>query len=322
MTATAPHDSRGPHDADAHRNPHAASSPVSESVVRATPDGPTAPDEPVVVQDPVVVQERVTIEDRVTVDDLRVALARGEFTLLYQPAFDLRRGTFAGVEALLRWRHPTRGLLTPPDFVDALATSGLIVPVGRWVLDEVTRQGARWHDRGHRFALALNVARAQVASPTFVDEVGNALRTHALAPAALTLEFASATLEELDEAARTALLALGVRLGVDDVVPGVTNVMSLVARGASVLKLARDAVTDPSRGAAIAETVSALSTRDVRVVALGVESPATARRLEGALDGTLDGAVEGQGFLYARPLAVDELDELLEDFAIFSGEPL
>ncbi|MGC8510640.1 MAG: EAL domain-containing protein [Acidimicrobiales bacterium] len=251
-------------------------------------------------------------------DDLAEARARGELTLLYQPEFDLRRGTFVGVEALLRWRHPTRGLLGPRDFADALVAPDVAVAVGRWVLAEATRQGARWHDRGHRFAVALNVSRGQVTSPTFVDDVASALRAHALAPAALTLELATTTLENLDDPRRAALLALGVRLGVDDVVPGVTNVDDLIARGVGVVKLARGAVSDRSRDAALAAMLATLATRDVRVVAAGVESPVTARRLEGATDL----AVEGQGFLYARPLPASAIDELLADFAIFSGEPL
>ena len=251
-------------------------------------------------------------------DDLAGATARGELTLLYQPEFDLRRGTFVGVEALLRWPHPTRGLLGPPDVADALAAPDVAVAVGRWVLDEATRQGARWHDRGHRFAVALNVSRAQAASPTLVDDVRGALAAHALTPAALTLELAGATLEGLDDARRAALLALGVRLGVDDVVPGVTDVAGLVARGVRVVKLARTAVDDPSRDAAIDELLATLATSEVRVVVAGVESAATARRLEGACGAP----VEGQGFLYARPLPATAIDELLEDFAIFSGEPL
>ncbi len=253
-------------------------------------------------------------------DELARARARGEFRLLYQPEFDVRRGSFAGVEALLRWRHPTRGLLGPADFVDRLATSGLLVPVGYWALAEVTRQGARWHDRGYRFPVALNVAASQARELDFVDEVARALHASALAPAALTLEFATATLEGLADATRTRLLALGVRLGVDDVEPGVTDVAALADLGVAVAKLRRGAVDDPARGAALTDALAPLVARGVRVVAAGVENPATAQRLEAEVG--VAGSLEGQGFLYGGPQPAAAIDRLLEDFAIFSGEPL
>ena len=253
-------------------------------------------------------------------DELARALARGEFRLLYQPEFDLRRGSFAGVEALWRLVHPTRGLLGPDEFIEPLTRSGLLIPVGYWALGEAVRQGARWHDRGYRFPVALNVAPAQARDPAFVEEVARALRANALNPAALTLEFATATLEALEDTARADLLALGVRLGVDDVEPGVGEAAALADLGVSVAKLRRGLASDPATGAAVAEVLATLAARDVRVVATGVEDTETARRLEAELGVTVP--LEGQGFFYGGPQPAAAIDRLLEDFAIFSGDPL
>ena len=90
--------------------------------------------------------------------DLEVALEGNQFFLLYQPTIDLSSGVFTGVEALLRWRHPTRGVIQPDDFIPALEASGLIVPVGRWVLEEACRQGAAWQRQGHHLTVAINVS--------------------------------------------------------------------------------------------------------------------------------------------------------------------
>jgi len=94
--------------------------------------------------------------------DLNNALELGQFFLLYQPTIDLQTNAFTGVEALLRWQHPERGVVQPDDFIPALESSGLIVPVGAWVLEEACRQGAAWHADGHRFTVSVNVSAKQL----------------------------------------------------------------------------------------------------------------------------------------------------------------
>jgi diguanylate cyclase (GGDEF)-like protein len=113
-----------------------------------------------------------SVDDHRTLDvDLHRALAADQFFLLYQPTIDLSTGVFTGVEALLRWRHPTRGVVQPDQFIPALETSGLIVPVGRWVLETACRQGAKWQREGHRFVVSVNVAAKQLQRDRIVDDV-------------------------------------------------------------------------------------------------------------------------------------------------------
>src|SRR5271167_4253303 len=105
--------------------------------------------------------------------ELADALARDQFFLVYQPAIDLQTNAFAGVEALIRWRHPKRGVLAPDAFIDELEADGQILPVGRWALQTACAQGAAWHDKGYRFAVSVNVSPRQLESETFRDDVAD-----------------------------------------------------------------------------------------------------------------------------------------------------
>jgi EAL domain-containing protein (putative c-di-GMP-specific phosphodiesterase class I) len=126
--------------------------------------------------------------------DLHNALGANQFVLVYQPTIDLQTNAFTGVEALLRWRHPDRGVVLPDEFIPALEASGLIVPVGAWVLDEACRQGAIWHTRGHRFTVSVNVSRNQLERYQIVDDVHNALTASGFDPSSLILELTETTL--------------------------------------------------------------------------------------------------------------------------------
>ena len=115
--------------------------------------------------------------------DLETALERSEFFLLYHPIFDLDRVQVQGVEALLRWQHPTKGTITPDVFIPVLEESGLIVEVGRWVLNEACRQAGAWHQRGHRTSVSVNVSMRHLESDRLVDDVRDALRAASSIPA-------------------------------------------------------------------------------------------------------------------------------------------
>ena len=146
--------------------------------------------------------------------DLAAALERGQFFLVYQPTIDLETNGFAGVEALLRWRHPERGVLGPDLFIADLDRSGEIAAVGRWALVTACRDGASWHDKGYRFNVSVNISRRQFASDKFFEDVANALSASRFDPALLVLEFTQGTLAEDrdDSVARLARLrTLGVR---------------------------------------------------------------------------------------------------------------
>ncbi len=144
------------------------------------------------------VQSRMELEM-----DLRVAFENDEFFLVYQPTFDLQDMTPTGMEALIRWRSPVRGIVQPDDFIPLLEETGLITEVGAWVLREACRQGATWRRTGYRVGIAVNVAARQLDTDEFVTEVREALTQSGLEPGALTIEITETTLMgNADETAR------------------------------------------------------------------------------------------------------------------------
>jgi EAL domain-containing protein (putative c-di-GMP-specific phosphodiesterase class I) len=261
------------------------------------------------------------------VDDLEAqlsgALAAREFFLVYQPAIDLQTGAFAGVEALLRWRHPTRGVLAPEDFLVDLAASDQVAAVGRWTLETACRQGALWHRKGYRFSVSVNIAPRQFTRSAFVDEVADALETSRFNPSLLVLEFSQRTLTDgdTDTASRLArLVSLGVRLAVDDFDLGRSSLDDLANLFVTTVKLSRDSiasVVDAAKGAQNLHKLVALARASgVQVIASGVEDAAQRELL------AAEHVDQGQGFLFSRPYEVDEIDRSLQDFALFSGKPL
>lgn len=254
---------------------------------------------------------------------LAAAVAANEFFLVYQPAIDLQTSAFAGVEALLRWRHPTRGVLTPEDFMEDLAASDLVATVGQWTLETACRQGALWHRKGYRFTVSVNIAPRQFARRAFVDDVVAALTTSRFNPALLVLEFSQRTLVkgDRDTAPRLAsLVNLGVRLAVDDFNLGRSTLDELANLSVTTVKLSRRSIASvvgAAKGAAqLNELVAAARSRGVQVIASGVEDAAQREFLAS------EHVDQGQGFLFSRPYEVTEIDRFLEDFALFSGKPL
>ena len=255
--------------------------------------------------------------------ELVAALENGEFFLVYQPTIDLETNGFAGVEALIRWRHPTQGVLGPDDFIASLESSGLIVGVGRWALGTACVQGSEWHDKGYRFAVSVNVSSRQFALGDFVDHVTAALNESRLDPSLLVLEFTLATLladrdasvEHLD-----ALRRLGVRLAVDDFDPTSSSLEDLEAFDLDIVKLDRAFVAAMPVSADAAALVHALvqggESRHLQVIASGIEDAEQRERL------AHERVHVGQGYLFSKPHEADEIDHYLEDFAIFSGKPL
>src|SRR5579863_1484395 len=127
-------------------------------------------------------------------DELNTALGDEQFFLVYQPEIDLHSNAFVGVEALIRWRHPERGVLGPDAFVPQLESTGVILAVGRWALATACAQGAEWHDKGFRFTVSVNVSAMQFAWSGFVDEVDEVLTASRFPAGLLVLEFALSTL--------------------------------------------------------------------------------------------------------------------------------
>lgn len=255
------------------------------------------------------------------VHDLRHALENDEFYLVYQPEIDLHTNGFAGVEALLRWRHPTRGVVGPADFIDVLESSGDIVAVGRWTLETACYQGADWHAKGYRFPVAVNTSIQQLREPGVVEDVTRFLRASRFDPAHLILEFSHDAL--FDPGASVHLGELhdrGVRLAVDDFAPGRPSFEELAATPTDIVKLDRAFVAATSESvdgaSVIHQVVREARALNLRVIASGVEDASQRDQLR-------DEQVDiGQGFHFARPYEVEEIDRFLEDFALFSGRPL
>jgi EAL domain-containing protein (putative c-di-GMP-specific phosphodiesterase class I) len=249
--------------------------------------------------------------------DLHHALADDQFFLLYQPTVDLSTGEFNGVEALLRWRHPERGIVQPNDFISILEASGLIVPVGEWVLQEACRQGARWHRQGFPIKVSVNISAVQLERDRIIDDVHNALSASGFDPSMLILELTETTLmHDVEETlTRLKLLkAIGVRLAIDDFGTGYSSLAYLRQFPIDVLKIDQSfvsGVAETKESAAIVHTLVQLGkVLGLETVAEGVESDEQRKKLEA------ENVNVGQGFLFARPLDIPAMDELLGSAAL------
>lgn len=253
-------------------------------------------------------------------DQLAAALAAEEFFLVYQPEFDLRTNAFTGVEALIRWRSAS-GIVTPDQFLPGLEASGGIVAVGRWALATACRQAAEWHDMGYRFSVSVNVSAHELDSDDYVSSVNDALLAARLAPSQLVLEFAQRVLVE-NESGLSQLAALrskGVRVAVDDFVPGRSTLEDFATAPVDIIKLSRSFIATLADREA-AEQVHALvrmaKTSGIQVVAAGVEDAEQRRLLQ------LENVGVGQGFHFAAPREASEINQFLLDYSIFSGKPI
>ena len=251
--------------------------------------------------------------DRLTLEmDLAEALERHELFLLYQPTFDLRSERVIGAEALIRWRHPTRGLLLPVEFIPIAEESGLIVSIGRWVLDEACRQASAWSQRGHAIGMSVNVSTRQLDDDRLIEDVRSALYASGFDPVALTLEVTETTLmRDADAtAARLDLLKqLGVRIAIDDFGTGHSSLAYLRQFPVDALKIDRFFVAGISTSKASAAVVHTLvqlgKTLDIETLAEGIEDRAQLETLQ------RERCDQGQGFLFSPPLDAGALEEFL-----------
>ena len=247
--------------------------------------------------------------------DLERALERDEFFVLYQPVLQLTTRRIVGVEALLRWRHPHRGVVPPGDFVPLAEETGLIDPIGRWVLEEACRQLRTWDAMWPATALTMsvNVSARQLAQSGFVQDVATLVHDHRLARGRLVLELTEGVLLRDSEATLTTLRDLkrtGVRLAIDDFGTGYSSLSYLRQFPIDVIKIDRSFVASMSNGpdeTALMQSILKLSdTLHLETVAEGIEDAGQLAQLR-----TL-GADLGQGFLFAKPLAPDAIASLLE----------
>jgi len=243
--------------------------------------------------------------------ELRRALDRGEFRLVYQPVVDLISGEVTGCEALIRWHHPERGLISPSDFIPVAEETGLVVPMGRWVLGEAFRQAAAWHRADPALAglvVAANLSARQLQHPDLLAHVRAALDASGVDPHLITLELTeSAIMDEGTGAQRRlqGLQELGVRLALDDFGTGYSSLRYLQTFPIGVLKLDKSFVDPLDReghGTVLARAVLNLAEAlGLHTIAEGVERAEQAEILADL------GYRHAQGYLFARPLPPDEL---------------
>jgi diguanylate cyclase (GGDEF)-like protein len=264
-----------------------------------------------------------TIQKRMELEmDLREALANNEFFLAFQPTIDLRDMSPTGVEALIRWKHPLRGVVQPDDFIPLLEETGLITEVGKWVLEEACSQGAAWRAAGHPIGMAINVSARQLDSDQIVTDIEEALSHSSLDPAALTIEITETTL--MRNAEETALrLAqikqLGVRIAIDDFGTGYSSLAHLQRFPVDALKIDRSFISGLRHnleGETLVRTLVQLGKAlSIETFAEGIELPQDLTVLR---DENCD---TGQGFLFARPLDAEATETFLKDW-IDTSTPL
>jgi EAL domain-containing protein (putative c-di-GMP-specific phosphodiesterase class I) len=251
------------------------------------------------------------------VADLRRADIAAEFVLHYQPIVELSSGAVLGTEALVRWQHPSRGLLQPSEFIHLAEESGRIVDIGRWVLCEACRQTAEWHSRlvgDARLSVSVNVSTRQVRRPGLIEDVEAALAGSGLAPEDLTLELTESTLARRREELTSILEELahkGIRVALDDFGTGYSSLSLLQDLRVHTLKIDRSFVhnigAEGGRAPFVRAIVELAEGLDLTVVAEGIEEVghvAALRRL---------GCRVGQGFYFAKPLAPAELEPFVRE---------
>jgi diguanylate cyclase (GGDEF)-like protein len=258
-----------------------------------------------------------TIQNRMELEmDLREALANNEFLLAYQPTFDLRDMSPTGVEALIRWQHPVRGIIQPDDFIPLLEETGLICEIGKWVLQEACAQGAEWRAAGYPIGMAVNVSGRQLDSDELIEDVEGALAKSGLESQALTIEITETTLmRNVEETARrlAAVKRLGVRIAIDDFGTGYSSLAHLQRFPVDALKIDRSFISgmkDNLEGETLIQTLVQLGKAlSIETFAEGIEQQ---QELTVLRDQDCD---SGQGFLFARPLDVAETESFLKRWA-------
>jgi diguanylate cyclase (GGDEF)-like protein/PAS domain S-box-containing protein len=246
--------------------------------------------------------------------DLRRALQRDEFVVHYQPTVQIATGGISGFEALVRWDHPRRGLLSPSDFIPLAEETGLIIDIGRWVLERACHQARAWQETHAELDLTMsvNLSARQLRDPHLVADVAATLRDSGIDPRSLVLEITETVLMDNSDAAIDRLhqlKALGVRLAIDDFGTGYSSLNYLRALPVDIVKIDKvfiDGVAfDKEARGLIKAILSMADTLDLQTVAEGVESRAQASRLEQL------GSALVQGFYYARPLTVEAAEALM-----------
>ncbi|CAG0906983.1 unnamed protein product, partial [Cyprideis torosa] len=248
---------------------------------------------------------------------LRQALGRGELDVYYQPLIALDTGQIVGAEALLRWRHPEKGLMTPEHFIPLAEETGLIVPIGHWVLMEACSQAVRWHKEGYPLRrISVNLSTIQVQRGDIVTSVARVLRDTGLAAEYLELEITeNFILEDIDQSVRVleGLRDLGVMLAIDDFGTGYSSLAYLKRLPVNKLKIDKSFVSDmdvnPNDEDIVKAVIALGKSLQLKLVAEGVEREQQLQFL------MAQGCDEGQGFLYSCPVPAEQFPDLYRRFS-------
>ncbi|HEY4954555.1 MAG TPA: EAL domain-containing protein [Gemmatimonadaceae bacterium] len=247
--------------------------------------------------------------------DLRRAVEQGEFRLHYQPLVSLRTGHITGLEALIRWEHPVRGLVQPSDFIPIAEETGLIVRIGRWVLTEACRQLKAWqgaHPRPEPLSISVNLSVKQFSQPDLIDQLARAVRTTGIPPESLRLEITEAALIDKGGAAMAVLTQikhLGAQIYLDDFGTGYSSLIYLHRLPIDAIKIDRELVstmdTDERNLRLVRTILTFAQIIGVRTEAEGISTAEQLRELR-ALK-----CEHGQGFLFSAAIPHDAVDEVL-----------
>ncbi|EMM0378869.1 EAL domain-containing protein [Pluralibacter gergoviae] len=254
--------------------------------------------------------------------DLTLALEREQFELWYQPVYRAGSAEISGFEALLRWRHPTRGLLLPELFLETLESTGLIIPVGSWIIDRACMQLRQWQAEGYgSWSLSINLSATQFEQHDIYAIVSGALSHYAVAPSRLIIELTESTaLRDIAHSisVMNAFNQLGVRISIDDFGTGFSNMLSLRNLPARELKIDKSFVRDLRESGKNVKIVSTIidiaQSMNMRVVAEGVETEEQRQLMTQLGCGYL------QGFLFAEPMPAGEIPQLLAQLRAEKGQ--
>lgn len=254
--------------------------------------------------------ERLDLEN-----DLRRAIERDELRLLYQPLVELDTGRIFGVEALVRWEHPRRGLLAPGQFITVAEESGLIVPLGQWVMREACRQAVIWNEAGYELVISINLSPRQLADPQLPAAVGQIIEMSGVRPGQLCLEITESATVDTGIGPLVELKTLGVSLALDDFGTGFSS-LNQIRRLPPVdtLKIDRSFIEDlgraPADTAIVAAVIGMARALGLTIVAEGIEDETQVQALREL------GCKRGQGFYFARPSEPSVVEELLDSAAL------
>jgi EAL domain-containing protein (putative c-di-GMP-specific phosphodiesterase class I) len=246
-------------------------------------------------------------------ESLRRALERDEFTLHYQPKVNLKTGALSGAEALVRWTHPTKGAISPAQFIPVAEDCGLILPISKWVLRQACRQAKAWIDSGLPLSnLAVNISAIQFRAAGFLADLFAILAETGLDPKILELELTETVLMKRVETAQAILKALraeGIRLAIDDFGTGYSSLSYLTKLPVDALKIdqsfVRQITLAPKETTIVTAVISMARSLNLRVVAEGVETREELAFLE------RHQCDEAQGYYFSRPVAAPDFAKLL-----------